>query len=127
MAIIGCVISYPVFFRNIIRARGHNVRGDRISFLHLGEHVRVQANLKDGIALGLTRELGVGHLVGPIAEPTRLFYPTQYVSATMPSANLKGTLNDNGFTASHSLQSRGNGGAIDTYSIDQGDSDPISP
>jgi hypothetical protein len=61
-----------------------------------------------------------------MAEPTWRFNTTQYVCPTVPPARLKSTLDNDRFTALHSLQSRGNGGGIDADAIDRGDRNSFS-
>ena len=79
-----------------------HVRG--IHALREGEEVRVQAQLKDRPAAGLARELGIDHLVAPVAERARRRHAQQQIRAPAPGIVQQRRLRDDLRAAAHRVE-----------------------
>ncbi|MNS16956.1 hypothetical protein D3C72_486200 [compost metagenome] len=91
----------PVVSREVVHAvrvglavaQGH-VHPLRREPLHLGEQVRVEAELKQVVRLGAPGHLGVEHLVAPAPQRRGLLHPVQKVRHPAPLAVPEGRLVD---------------------------------
>lgn len=93
-AIIRCIISKTKLLRYEISSWRHHVREFWNKPLALSQKVRIEAYLKDRVALCLECELRVNDIVRPSAKCARLIEAAKDVNATTPVFGSERALRD---------------------------------
>ncbi|MBB3862663.1 hypothetical protein GGQ88_003965 [Novosphingobium hassiacum] len=94
LPIIGGKICKPITLGFKVGPRRNNAGEDRQHALHFSNEFRVKAQLEYGAAFGFPGKLGVGGLVGPIAEVTWCFNAAQNISTARPGTPSQCALDD---------------------------------
>ena len=101
-----------------VRSRRHNVGEFGGELLRVPKQIGIEADLKDRIAFGLTRQFCVDYFIRPRSESAWFFDAPQNINATTPSRSLQCALSDNGSAAAHCVEGLGDSRRVETKAID---------